>query len=222
MSKELSKIITIKSRIKKLKWPSRENYLAYKKIKNKCNSLVKKSKKRYFQENATEGFASSKSFWDTAKPFISSKGTLSNDNIIIEAPNDTTLTIKADNIVSIKSKDDIRDEKILAEMFNNHINIVEKLSGSAPKFIGNPSDSDCYECAVQNIQCYKNRSSIIKTKENFKILAPFDFPKLAIKDITLIIKSLNNTKAAGPNCIPLRVIDFASNVIDSFLIIKEH
>ena len=69
MNKELSKIIMNKSRIKNkyLKWPFRENYLAYKKIKNKCNNLVKKSKKRYFQENASEGSASSKSFWNTVK-----------------------------------------------------------------------------------------------------------------------------------------------------------
>ena len=64
---------------------------------------------------------------------------MSNDKIIIEAPNDTTLTIKGGNLVSIKAKDEIRDEKILVEMFNNHyINIVEKSSGSAPKSIGNP------------------------------------------------------------------------------------
>ena len=43
MNKELSKVIMNKSRIKNkyLKWPSRENYLAYKKMKKKCNNLVK-------------------------------------------------------------------------------------------------------------------------------------------------------------------------------------
>ena len=59
-----------------------------------------------------------------------------NDNIIIEAPNDTNLTIKGGNLVSIKAKDEIRDEKILVEMCNNHyINIVEK---SSPKIYRKP------------------------------------------------------------------------------------
>ena len=99
----------------------------------------KKIEKRYFEENASEGSASSKSFWNEFKPFISSKGTLSNDNIIIEAPNDTTLTIKGGSLVSIKAKDEIRDEKILVEMFNNHyINIVEKSSRSAQKSVQKP------------------------------------------------------------------------------------
>ena len=200
MNKELSKFIMNKSRMKNkyLKWPCRVNYLAYKKIKNKSNSLVKKSKKMYFQENANEGSASSKSFWNTVKPFISSKGTFSNDNIITEAPNDTTLTIKGGNLVSIKAKDEIWDEKILVEMFNNYnINIMEKSSGSAPKSIGNPSNPVDDKCRVQNIiKCYyKSHPNIIKINENFKNLAPFDFPKPAAEDITLIIKFLNPRKA---------------------------
>ena len=62
-----------------------------------------------------------------------------NDNIIIEAPNDTTLTIKGGNLVSTKFKNEIRDKNILVEMFNNHyISIVEKSSGSAPKIYRKP------------------------------------------------------------------------------------
>ena len=122
MNKKLSKSIMDKSRIKNkyLKWPSRENFLAYKKIKNKYNNLIKKSKKIYFQVHAGEGSTTGKSFWKTVKPFISTKGTLSSDNIIIEAPNDTTINIKEGDSISIKAKDEIRDEKVLVEMFNNH------------------------------------------------------------------------------------------------------
>ena len=101
--------------------------MAYKNIKYEYNNLVKKSKERYFQENACGNSASSKSFWNTVKSFIRSKGTLSNDKIITGAPNDTTLTIKGGNLVSRKAKDEIRDKKILVEMFHNHyIIIVEK------------------------------------------------------------------------------------------------
>ena len=113
---------------------------------------------------------------------------MSNYNIITEAPNDTTLTIKGVNFVSIKAKDEIRDEKIVVEMVNNHyINIAEKLSLKT----------------MQNIiQCYKNHPSIIKIKENFKTLAPFDFTKPTVQDISLITKSLNFRKATGPDRYP--------------------
>ena len=48
---------------------------------------------------------------------------------------------------------------------------------------------------MQNIiQCYKNYPSIIKIKENFKNLAPFDLPKPPVEDISSIIKSLKPRK----------------------------
>ena len=67
---------------------------------------------------------------------------MSNDNIIIEAQNGAT--VKVDNAISIKAKDDIRNEKFLVEMFNNHYtNIVEKSSVPDPKSIGNPLIPEC-------------------------------------------------------------------------------
>ena len=46
-------------------------------------------------------------FGTQQKPFMRSKGTLSNDNIIIEAPNESRLTVKRCNLVSIKAKNEI-------------------------------------------------------------------------------------------------------------------
>ena len=219
MNKSLSKAIMNKSRIrnKYLQWPSRENFLAYKKIKNKCNNLLKKSKKKYFQENANEGSVSNKSFWNTVKPFISNKGTLSNDNIIIESADDITLKVKNGDLVSIKAKDEIRDEHILVEMFNNHyINIVEKSSGIAPNSIGNPMDPEQDKNTVEKIiQHYKNHPSIKKIKNNFLNSKPFDFPEPTVKDINTIIKSLDPKKATGPDGIPIKIIKHALNIIDS-------
>ena len=76
MNKELSKVIMTKSspRNKYLKWPSRENFLAYKKVKSKCNTLTRKAKTRYFEYTAkNENFARSKTFWNTDSPFIITK-----------------------------------------------------------------------------------------------------------------------------------------------------
>ena len=52
MTKELRKAIMDPSRLKNkyLKWPSRENFLAYKKVKNICNSLNNKLKKDLFKK----------------------------------------------------------------------------------------------------------------------------------------------------------------------------
>ena len=71
MNKELCKAIMekLKTRNKYLKWPSRENYVSYKKFKNKCNSLTKKAKKIFFKEATKDGIMSNKKFWSTVKPF---------------------------------------------------------------------------------------------------------------------------------------------------------
>ena len=65
------------------------------------------------------------------------------------------------------------------------------------------------------IQCYKNHPSIKEIKESFKNVAPFDFPKPTVDDVCLTIKFLNPRKATGLNAIPLKLIKFTSNVIDS-------
>ena len=53
MIKKLSKAIMARSRIKNKynKWPSRQNFLAFKQIKNKCTNLTKAAKKQYFAKS---------------------------------------------------------------------------------------------------------------------------------------------------------------------------
>ena len=86
MMKEVSKSIMNKSRFKNsyLKWPSRENFLAYKKGKNFCDSLSKKANKTYFEKATENRIMGSKKFWTTVKPFLSSKGFIHNNDITIE------------------------------------------------------------------------------------------------------------------------------------------
>ena len=61
-----------------LKWFSRENYLAYKKIKNKCNTLIRNAKQKYFQNIDKDTTATSKTFWDAVNSFIIDKGVIVN------------------------------------------------------------------------------------------------------------------------------------------------
>ena len=73
MNKSLSEIIIQKFKVRNkcLKWPSRENFSNHKKVKNKCNSLVRKSLKEYFQNVSNANSSHSKSFWNAVKAFVS-------------------------------------------------------------------------------------------------------------------------------------------------------
>ena len=84
-------------------------------MKNECNTLLRKWNKRCFQENTEEDSTSSKPVWNTVKPFTNGKRTLSNYDIIIEAKNDNTIN----NLASIKTKNEIRDENVLVKMFKS-------------------------------------------------------------------------------------------------------
>ena len=170
MNKELSKVIINKSQLrnKYLKWPSRENFLAYKKVENKCNTLTRKNKKRYFEYVAkNKNFATSKIFWNTVRPCITNKGTVSDENIKIKAEENQNIKTKNKNkskLVSIKTNDLIKDESVLVEIFNNHyITIVEKTSGIAPESFGDSSLPENDEETVHKIlKHYENHPSVSK------------------------------------------------------------
>ena len=75
MTKELSKAIMTRSRIKNKynKWPSRENFLALKQIKNKCTNLTKTAKKQYFAKSAENQPLINKSFYNSISPFLTNE-----------------------------------------------------------------------------------------------------------------------------------------------------
>ena len=85
MTKELSKAIMNRSKLKSRyrKWPSLENFLAFEKQKNICKNLNKKTKKNYFSKITSNGVMGNKQFWNTVKPFLTSKGFLHNEDIAL-------------------------------------------------------------------------------------------------------------------------------------------
>ena len=111
MTTEPSKGIMTKPKVKNsyVKWLSRENFVVYEKAKNKCNSLTRKAKRKFFKEATKSGVMSNRTFWKTVKPFLINKGCMTNDCISTE-----------------KDGDIVRDEKVLVELFKLAI-ILRKL-----------------------------------------------------------------------------------------------
>ena len=199
MNKYLSKIIMQKSKVrnKYLKWPSRENFLTYKKVKNKCNSLVRKSKKEYFQNLSNANSSHGKSFWNAVKPFVSNKGVISNENIIIKAQKEEQIKFKdLENEPHIDANELIKDDKVLVELLNNHyINIEEETSGLAPNCIGNPQNPNLDKSTILDIiNKYKDHPSITKVKDLGISKISFEFSEATTEDVNKIIKKLNQIK----------------------------
>ena len=204
MTKELSKSIMNRSRFKNryVKWPSRENFLSYKKAKNLCNSLNKKAKKTYFEKATENGIKGSKKFWSTVKPFLSSKGFIHNDDI----------TIETDNKI-------IEDESELAKTFNSHyINIVKSTTGKHPTKLGTlASRISEKEVVATIIDKFKNHPSIISIKNEFRPTAELNIKAATVDQINKVIRSLDAKKATRSDKIPVKVIKMSAYIIDKHL-----
>ena len=218
INKELSKLLMTKSRIKNkyLKWKSRENFLAYKNIKNKCNNMLKKCKKEHFNDISLNGKATSKTFWDGVKPFMTNKGKVANENIVIECERSETIKIKEEEEIFLKENEIVKNDKVLVELFNNHyINIVENAPGLTPENIGNSNNQLNDKLNVEKIiDFYKDHESIKSIKENVITAENFDFPLVTVTEVNTIIKSLNSKKSSGLDGIPIKIIKCTANIID--------
>ena len=153
MSKELSKAIMNGSRLRNryTKWPSRENFLSFKKQENFCNNLSKKIKRKYFTKIASKGVTGNKDFWNAVKPFPTSKGFLHNDDIAINFDNRA-----------------MTDDKELSNIFNEYyINIVQNTTSTTAVKVSSRYEPNNDKLAVEEIiKIYENHSSIKLFKDN--------------------------------------------------------
>ena len=150
MTKELSKAIMNRFKLKNryTKWPSRENFLTFKKQKNICKNLNKKTKKNYFSKITSNGVMGHKQFWNTVKPFLTSKGFLHNEDIALH--------------IGDKSVTDCNE---LAKEFNEYyINIVQNTTGKVTiKLRGSNNDKSTVEIIIKS---YQRHTSIKLIKEH--------------------------------------------------------
>ena len=76
MNKEFRKAIYTRTRLKNkfLKNPAEQNELMFKKQRNICVSLRRKSIKNHLKKITQKGITTNKDFWNFAKPFLTNKG----------------------------------------------------------------------------------------------------------------------------------------------------
>ena len=172
---------------------SDENRIRYKKQRNICVSLLRKAKRKHFQDLSIADVTDNKKFWKRVKPLLGNK--------IKGTP----------NIALVESNDLITDEKSLAETFNNYfVNVVSNLGI-------NILDDKSGKGDVSN---YDNHPSIITIKQHItdqnKV---FSFRKVTKDEISSAIKTLNHKKTTLSNDIPTKIIQQFSDIFMDFFII---
>ena len=186
-----------RSRLKNmyLKNPNSENKLSYSKQKNYCTNLLKREKRKYYNNLDTRIFENNKTFWKRIKPLFSEK-TRIKQNICLQE-NGVTIT----------------DEKEVAEILNKYFTeSVENLEieRHLPNISSDAGNNDNFEKIIEK---FKNHPSIIKIKENVKIDTKFYFKDCTNDKMFKKITSLDAKKGCMKNDIPTKILLGTSNII---------
>ena len=204
MKKELRKAIYTRSRLRNryFKNPTKENETSYKNQRNKCVSLRRKSITQHFSKITSKGIMTNKQFWKTMKPFLTNKGCLENNDIIL-----------------LDGEEMITNDRILAKRFKEHyINIVESSSGFKPSKILFSVESRNNHFLRSIANQYKDHPSIVNIRQNALNNTHMDTSSFSTDEVTpdkvsSIIKSLDANKASGADKIPMKLIILASDFL---------
>ena len=150
-TKELRKKIIKRSKLKNKynKKRNYENWSRYKKQRNCCLTLLRKTNKAYFEKLNIKEIGGNKTFWKIVRPYFSDKDNKS-----------SKLTLVENNTV-------IGDEKRVAELINKYfINIIKNLHLKDPII----KTTDDIQCLTKN---FKSHISIRKKKKKKLILKQY-------------------------------------------------
>ena len=203
MNKLLSKEFMHRSRLKTKfhKNPTETNKQLFKKQRNFCVNLLKREKKKYYNNLDIKIFEDNKKFWKRIKPLLSEKSVLKRDITIIE--NGTVTSDKTE----------------VAEMLNNYfIEAVESLEIETFNSDNDHTDCNSIDDNIDAIiEKYKSHPSILKIKENVKLDTKFKFSDITKDEMYSEIKALDIKKASMENDIPAKILIGTNDIISGYL-----
>ena len=189
MNKTLKKAIMKRSRLKNKyhKENTPENKAKYNRIRNYCVSLVKKSKKDYYNQINIRDVTDNKKFWKTIKPMFTDK-------------------IKHTQNISLVDNDVIiSDNTKVAEKFNNFfVNIIPNLGITINNEIVTDNEN-IPDPILKAIKKYEKHPSILRINDVIGTNDIFNFSNATEEEVLLIVKGLNPSKATTANSIPIKI-----------------
>ena len=129
MSKALRKAIMVRSKLKNKYNKNRtgENWDSYKKQRNFCVNLLRKTKKDYFSDLNIKNITDNKAFWKNIKPYFSNKGLNSSSLILLEKSKSVTNDQDIANIMNNYFKGITSHLNLISNHTENLTNIIKIL-----------------------------------------------------------------------------------------------
>ena len=156
-------------------------------------SLLRKGKKRYYENLNLNCITDNKKFWKTVKPFFSDK----------HPPNVSMILRENRKVIS--------DDKKCAEVFNQYFaTTVDELDIDRKLHTENTDGVD--DPILGAITKYRNHPSILKIKEKIKVAKAFNFCSVSIAEVKFEIQDMDSSKAAPTNNIPIKVLKNSTQV----------
>ena len=198
MNKTLSKAFMTRARLrnKYFKNPTPENKLSYTKQKNFCTNLLKREKRKYYNDLDTKIFESNKKFWQRVKPLFSEK------------------TILKQSIRLKENGKMISDKKEVAEILNNYyMESVENLEVERYLPNNNITIDENLDKIDKIVKQFQNHPSILKINENVKIDEKFEFKDTSDDKMFKKISSLDANKACMKDDFPIKILQGTNDII---------
>ena len=201
MTKTLTKAIMHRSKFKNKfnNNPTTENNSLYKKQRNFCVNLLRKEKKKYYNNLDIKIFDDNKAFWKGIKPLFSNKQAIKQNNIVI---------VDKDGVTS--------DNLKVAEKLNNFFTDAVVNLDIIP-FCPEPSLGNGINEVNKIIRKYMTPPSIIKIKQNVNIDVIFKFRDISPDEMKTYIHKLDPTKGSIENDIPAKILIGTNEVSADYL-----
>ena len=201
MSKQLRKAIMTRTRLlnKYRKDNSAGNLFAYKRQRNFCVKLLRKSNKNFYNNLNVKRLTDNRRFWQTIKP------------------NCTAKTLKDERITLVEGQKVITKGKDVVKIFKDHFEkIVDTLK------INRPILSDLSDNPVLNAtENFSHHASVLRIKGARNSSDCFFFKLVTIEDICKEILALDASKSTQsddiPKIIPTFFLDFFKRILITLL-----
>ena len=178
--------------------PTESNKMLYNKQRNYCVNLLRREKKKYYNELDLKIFEDNTKFWQRIKPLFSDKHNGVQRNITI---------IENDLITTDKTE--------VAEKLNNFF--IESIENLEIEPFSTAMDDRSLDVIEGIIKKYKSHPSIEKIKENLKVENKFIFKDMTSFEVEAEISKLNSKKACIKNDIPAKMLIISNDIASEYL-----
>ena len=179
MNKILQKAIMNRSRLlnRYRKEKTEATRSAYKRQRNFCVKLLRKTKKEFYNNLNVKYITENKLFWKTVKPSFTDK------------------TLKDERITLVENNKVVSDESELVEIFSKYFgNIVQNLEVDGLTNTSSDNDTVTIRQAIEKYQNHHSRNVI---RENIGTTNNFSFDLINPECIRKIINNLDTSKATS-------------------------